>query len=99
MSGCAVRPAKGTQMRSFLAFQLGPQEIIIVLLIALLLFGAKRLPEIGKGLGKGIREFKDATKGLADDVKTGLENDVSLPPAPPAQPPAAKDEPGQTPGL
>jgi sec-independent protein translocase protein TatA len=53
----------------------GGWEIIVVLLIVLVLFGAKRLPDIGKGLGKGIREFRDATKGLHDDVKSGIEGD------------------------
>jgi sec-independent protein translocase protein TatA len=64
-----------------LAFDVGPPEIIIVLLLVLLLFGAKRLPEIGKGMGKGIKEFRDATKGLSDDVKSGMEDR----PAPPAK--------------
>lgn len=50
-----------------LAIGVGPQEGVIVLLIVLLLFGAKRLPEIGKGLGKGIKEFRGAAKGLTDD--------------------------------
>lgn len=40
----------------------GPMEIIVILLVVLLLFGAKRLPEIGKALGDGIREFKKAMK-------------------------------------
>lgn len=40
----------------------GPLEIIVVLLVVLLLFGAKRLPEIGRALGEGIREFKKAIK-------------------------------------
>lgn len=55
--------------------QIGPPEIILILLVALLLFGAKRLPDIGKGLGKGIKEFKSGVKGLNDDVKTGLEGE------------------------
>lgn len=42
-------------------------EGLVVLLVVLLLFGAKRLPEIGKGLGKGIKEFRGAAKGLTDD--------------------------------
>lgn len=54
---------------------LRPQELIIILLIVLVLFGARKLPEIGKGLGKGIREFRDATKGLRDDVDEGLKSD------------------------
>jgi len=45
----------------------GPQELIIVLFIVILLFGAKKLPELAKGLGKGIREFKSATNGEYDD--------------------------------
>jgi len=62
-------------MPGLLAISIGPPEIIVVLLILLLLFGAKRLPEMGKGLGKGIREFRDATKGIADDVKSGIEGE------------------------
>lgn len=54
---------------------LRPQELIIILLIVLVLFGARKLPEIGKGLGKGIREFRDATKGLREDVDEGLKGD------------------------
>ncbi len=42
---------------------LGPTEIIIILVIILLLFGGRKIPELMRGLGKGIREFKDASKG------------------------------------
>jgi sec-independent protein translocase protein TatA len=55
--------------------QFGTSEILIILFILLILFGAKKLPEMGKGLGKGIREFRDATKGIADDVKSGIEGE------------------------
>ena len=48
---------------------LGAQEIILMLLIVILLFGAKKIPELAKGLGKGIREFKDATKKVEDEIK------------------------------
>jgi len=44
----------------------GPWEIILLLLLALLLFGAKRLPEIGRSMGKGMREFKDSVTGKDD---------------------------------
>ena len=44
----------------------GPTELIIVLTIILLLFGAKRIPELAKGLGSGIREFKKGTSGQAE---------------------------------
>lgn len=50
--------------------QLGPWELIIVLLIVVVVFGAGRLAEIGGALGKGIREFRSATKE-GDDVKAG----------------------------
>jgi len=46
---------------------LGWQEIVLILLVVLLLFGAKRLPEVGKALGKAIREFKDAMKGIDEE--------------------------------
>jgi len=49
----------------------GPLEILVVLLVILLLFGAKRLPEIGKALGQGIREFK---KSLKDDSSEKKDN-------------------------
>lgn len=42
----------------------GPTELIIILLIILVLFGGKKIPEIARGLGKGIREFKDAQAGV-----------------------------------
>jgi sec-independent protein translocase protein TatA len=46
---------------------IGPWEIILLLLLALLLFGAKRLPEIGRSMGRGMREFKDSVSGKDDD--------------------------------
>ena len=48
---------------------IGMPELLIILLVVLLLFGAKRLPELAKGLGKGIREFKDATKHVENELK------------------------------
>jgi sec-independent protein translocase protein TatA len=46
---------------------LSPLHIIVLLIVALLVFGPKRLPEIGAGLGKAIREFRDATSGAMQD--------------------------------
>ncbi|MDI6827958.1 MAG: twin-arginine translocase TatA/TatE family subunit [Armatimonadota bacterium] len=43
------------------------QELIIILVIILLLFGAKKLPELGRSLGQGIKEFKKSSKGLLDE--------------------------------
>jgi sec-independent protein translocase protein TatA len=45
----------------------GPMELILVLAIALIVLGPKRLPEAGKALGKGLREFKDSVSGLGGD--------------------------------
>ncbi|MDA0709296.1 MAG: twin-arginine translocase TatA/TatE family subunit [bacterium] len=63
-------------------FGMGPWEILVILLVALLLFGAKRIPEIAQGLGKGITEFKKAVR----DVQGEIENvaDTAPPPRPPA---------------
>ncbi|MEM6286148.1 MAG: twin-arginine translocase TatA/TatE family subunit [Bacteroidota bacterium] len=47
---------------------LGPTEILLIFLAVLLLFGAKRIPEIARGLGKGIREFKDATNDIKNEL-------------------------------
>lgn len=48
---------------------LGGQETILIIVALLLFFGAKRIPELAKGLGKGIKEFKDASKGEDSDSK------------------------------
>ena len=55
---------------------IGTTEIILLLLLALLLFGAKRLPEIGRSMGRGMREFKDSVTGKDKDEP------AELPPAP-----------------
>ncbi len=51
------------KLGSILLGIIGPQEVIVIALIILLLFGGKKIPELMKGLGKGIKEFKDASKG------------------------------------
>ena len=52
---------------------LGPPEIILIALVVLLLFGGKKIPELMKGLGKGVKSFKDGVKGLDDDIKDTTE--------------------------
>jgi sec-independent protein translocase protein TatA len=50
-----------------LLFGMGTQEIIIILIIVLLLFGGKKIPELMKGLGRGVKDFKDASRGSAEN--------------------------------
>lgn len=49
---------------------LGAGEIILILLVILILFGAKKIPELAQGLGKGMREFKKAVKEVEEDIKS-----------------------------
>ena len=60
-----------------------PSHIVIILVIALLLFGGKRLPEIGRSLGHGMREFKDAVTGSSPPPEQATELQPELPPAEP----------------
>ncbi len=53
----------------YAVFNLGPMEMVLVVLVVLLLFGAKRLPDLAKGLGQGIREFKGAVDGAKKEIK------------------------------
>lgn len=54
---------------------LGTSEIIIIALVILLLFGGAKLPELMRGIGKGLKEFKDASKGITDDKKDEQKKD------------------------
>lgn len=54
---------------------IGGQEILIVLLIVLVLFGGRKIPELMKGLGKGVREYKKAMNSVEDDLNGNLEPD------------------------
>ena len=56
-------------------FGLGPTELIVILVIVVLLFGASRIPEIARSLGKSVKEFKKAGKEIADDVKSVTKDD------------------------
>ena len=54
-------------------FGLQPIHIVLIVLAAVLIFGPKRLPEFGKGLGKSIREFRQASKGMTEDLKSTVD--------------------------
>ena len=56
-------------------FGIGFQELIIIAIIALLIVGPKKLPDLAKTLGKGIRDFKNATDGITDDLKDTLKDE------------------------
>jgi sec-independent protein translocase protein TatA len=60
-------------MLSMIAFfnRLGTGELIVIAVIILLLFGGKKIPELMRGLGRGVKEFKDASSRLKDDFKEG----------------------------
>jgi sec-independent protein translocase protein TatA len=70
----------------FLLLNLGGGEIFVILLVVLLFFGSKRIPELAKGLGKGMREFKDAMSGIENEVR----NAADTKPAEPKKPEEAK---------
>ncbi len=55
-------------MTTLLLLGLGMQEIILIALIVLLLFGGRKIPELMKGLGKGVKSFKDGVKGIEEDT-------------------------------
>jgi sec-independent protein translocase protein TatA len=61
-------------------FNLGGGEIILILALVLILFGAKKLPELARGLGTGIKEFKKATRDVTDEIHSAM--DETPPPAP-----------------
>jgi len=55
-------------------FDIGGGEIILIMLVALLLFGGEKLPELARGLGKGIRDFKDASEGVKREITNQIDN-------------------------
>ena len=57
-------------------FSLGPWEILLILIVVLILFGAKRLPELARGLGKGINEFRDAVDNGKEEIINGLDSSL-----------------------
>ena len=88
------------------AFGIGGMEVILILAVILILFGAKKIPELAKGLGTGIKEFKKATKEVTDELQnagnepaktvTPVAPAAPLPPLTPPANTAAQSQPPQT---
>ena len=71
---------------------LGGWEIVLILAVVLILFGAKKLPELAKGLGSGIKEFKKATRDVTDEIHSAMEDTTPHSP-PPKRLPSTEAEP------
>ena len=61
-------------IQAYLLGVLGTQEIIIILVIVLLLFGGRKIPELMKGLGRGVREFNDAKNNVRKEIEDNVNN-------------------------
>ena len=58
-------------------FGLGTQELILIAIVILILFGPKKIPEMMNSIGKGLNEFKKATKSIEDDIHSAMDNSTS----------------------
>jgi len=84
-------------MTTLAIFQnLGTPEIILIFLVVLLLFGAKRLPELFRSFGKSIKEFKKATSEIEDEVRTAMDAEDEPPKKKSEQSAPPIDEPTET---
>jgi sec-independent protein translocase protein TatA len=77
-------------------FNLGGGEIILIFAVVLLLFGAKKLPELAKGLGQGIKEFKKATRDVTSEMHNAMEEHPTPPPQRTLPPAVVAHEPEPT---
>jgi len=64
-------------LNTLLIFGMGTSEIIVVALILLLLFGGKKIPELMRGLGRGIKEFNNAKDGISNEIRKGMNEEKS----------------------
>ena len=67
-------------MNTMFAGMIGGWELVLILSVVLILFGAKKLPELARGLGTGIKEFKKATRDVNDELQRAMDDDVPPPP-------------------
>jgi len=78
---------------------LNTPEIIALLVLALILFGAKKLPELARGLGHGIKEFKKATRDVTDELHSAMDVDAGPTPTPPSSAVPQETSPYEDPEL
>jgi sec-independent protein translocase protein TatA len=80
-----------------LAFSPGMPEILLVLAVILIFFGAKKLPELAKGMGQGIKEFKKATRDVNNELERAMDDQPthSPPPSPPPSPQITEQSTGK----
>ena len=83
-------------MNIMLAGFIGGWEMVLILAVALLLFGSKKLPELAKGLGQGIKEFKKATRDVTDEMHNAMEETPAPPPQKKLPPATVATEPERT---
>jgi sec-independent protein translocase protein TatA len=70
---------------------IGPGELILILVIVLVIFGPGKLPDIGSAIGRGVREFRKASNDLEDSIRGETKKPAAAPPPPAAPPPAPSD--------
>ncbi len=75
-------------MNIMLAGFLGGWEIVLILAVVLLLFGSKKLPELARGLGQGIKEFKKATREVSEEMHNAMDENQPPPKRLPPRPPS-----------
>lgn len=66
-------------MNIMFASIIGGWEMVLIVAVILILFGAKKLPELAKGLGQGIKEFKKATRDVTEEIHSAMDDDSSKP--------------------
>jgi sec-independent protein translocase protein TatA len=75
---------------SFALFDLGGGQILLILALILIFFGARKIPELARGLGQGIKEFKKATREVTDEINNAAEEPPQKRIAPPSAPTQAQ---------
>jgi sec-independent protein translocase protein TatA len=82
-----------TCIHPVLAALLGGGELMVVLVVALILFGSKRIPEFAKGIGQAMKEFKKASSDVSYEIHNALNQETPPPPSPPPAKQIAAPEP------